>query len=494
MSEPRYCIIGAGYVGNGVARAFKQAGISYDQLEATDHIGGNWAHGVYDSTHLISSRAGTAYAGFPMPTHYPDFPSRAQMLAYLESFVDHYGLRQHIEFNAEVVSCRPLDAHGLSGWRVELAGGEVREYAGVVVVNGHDWKMRRPTYPGNYVGQQLHSKQYRGPADLDGDRVLVVGGGNSACDVAVETALTRGGCDISMRSGSWFSPKLFVGVPVAEWDRLWLPRPLARLLARSMIRARFGSWERYGLPRPTRKLFETEPVVNEQLLYYLRHGKVTARPGIDRFDGHYVHFVDGTTGSYDAIVWATGFEVGFPFLDERLFRWEGGNPVLIERLLAPGLANLYLYGLLKPRGGSGRLIAEGADLLVRLIRAQQRLDGPLADVAAKVLPETTSMLVGISEMLRVFDKAATLADTIVVADEHLPELARTTASRAPAALLRPGLAALTTPRWIARTAGEIATLAKLAARQLQAGATTKVQTSPQCATAATNDASVAVSA
>ena len=230
-TERRYCIIGAGYVGNGVARAFKQAGIAYDQLEATDHIGGNWAHGVYDSTHLISSRASTAYAGFPMPAHYPDFPSRAQMLAYLESFVDHYGLREHIEFNTEVVGCRPLDAHGLTGWRVELAGGEVREYAGVVVVNGHDWKMRRPTYPGTFVGQQLHSKQYQGPADLDGDRVLVVGAGNSACDVAVETALTRGGCDISMRSGAWFSPKLFAGVPVAEWDRLWLPKPVTRMVA-----------------------------------------------------------------------------------------------------------------------------------------------------------------------------------------------------------------------------------------------------------------------
>ncbi len=494
MSDPRYCIIGAGYVGNGVARAFKQAGISYDQLEATDHIGGNWAHGVYDSTHLISSRAGTAYAGFPMPAHYPDFPSRAQMLAYLESFVDRYGLREHIEFNAEVVNCRPLDERGLAGWRVELAEGEVRQYRGVVVVNGHDWKMRRPTYPGKFVGQQLHSKQYRGPADLDGDRVLIVGAGNSACDVAVETALTRGGCDISMRSGSWFTPKLFAGVPVAEWDRLWLPKPVARMVARTMIRTRFGPWERYGLPRPTRKLFDTEPVVNEQLLYYLRHGKVTARPGIDRFDGHDVHFVDGTTGSYDVIVWATGFEVEFPFLDEHRFRWEDGNPVLIERLFAPGLANLYLYGLLKPRGGSGRLITEGADLLIRLIRAQQRLDVPLAELAAKVLPETTSMLVGISEMLRVFDKAATLADTIVFADEHLPAIARASASRVPAAVLRASLAALTTPRWIARTAGEIATLANLAARQLRTDASTEAQTPRKSALPTSGDPAVAVSA
>ena len=121
VTERRQCIIGAGYAGNGVAKAFRDAGIPYDHLEQTDHVGGNWAHGVYDSTHIISSRDSTQYADFPMPRDYPDFPSREQVLDYLNAYVDHFGLRERIEFGSEVVRLTPLDERGLNGWRVELA-------------------------------------------------------------------------------------------------------------------------------------------------------------------------------------------------------------------------------------------------------------------------------------------------------------------------------------------------------------------------------------
>ena len=86
-------MIGAGYAGNGVAKALTDAGIAYDQLERTDHVGGNWADGVYDSTHIISSRDTTQYGDFPMPRDYPDFPSREQVIAYLNDYVDCFGLR-----------------------------------------------------------------------------------------------------------------------------------------------------------------------------------------------------------------------------------------------------------------------------------------------------------------------------------------------------------------------------------------------------------------
>ena len=111
----RYCVIGAGYAGNGVAKAFKDAGIDYDHLEATDHVGGNWAHGVYDSTHIISSRDSTQYSDFPMPRDYPDFPSRREVLDYLNAYVDRFGLRERIEFEREVVSLEPLGPAGMSG-------------------------------------------------------------------------------------------------------------------------------------------------------------------------------------------------------------------------------------------------------------------------------------------------------------------------------------------------------------------------------------------
>jgi cation diffusion facilitator CzcD-associated flavoprotein CzcO len=400
MSERRYCIIGAGYAGNGVAKALTDAGILYDQLEATDHVGGNWAHGVYDSTHIISSRDSTSYEDFPMPPDYPDFPSREQVLAYLNAYVDRFGLRERIEFGHEVVRCEPLDSNGIGGWRVELASGEVRHYAGLVVANGHHWKQHWPAYPGDFAGKELHSKDYRRPSDLEGDRILVVGAGNSACDIAVETAHVRGPCEISMRRGNWFFPKTMLGIPTAEWDKPWLPMRLQRAVVRLMIRIRFGSWSRYGLPKPDYRPFDKHPIVNEQMLYFLRHGVIKARPGIERLDGNTVQFVDGTRGDYDTIVWGTGFEIEFPFLDRELFPWDDGVPVRVASLLAPGIANLYVFGLLQPRGGAGPLISRGAGALARMIRVQERFDHPLADDLARFRKPSSRMLVGVSETMR----------------------------------------------------------------------------------------------
>jgi len=103
-----------------MAKAFTDLGLDYDHLEATDRLGGNWALRVYDSVHLISSRATTQYADHPMPSDYPDFLSAAQMLAYLTDYATRFGLDRRIEFGGEAVHVAPLDARGRAGWRVQL--------------------------------------------------------------------------------------------------------------------------------------------------------------------------------------------------------------------------------------------------------------------------------------------------------------------------------------------------------------------------------------
>ncbi|PQP20827.1 hypothetical protein C5613_27000 [Rhodococcus opacus] len=221
----RYCIIGAGYTGLAVAKAFTDLGLDYDHVEATDAIGGNWSHGVYDSTYLISSKDVTGYPDFPMREDYPDFPSAAQMREYLCAFAAEFGLDHRIEFGALVTDVAPRDGSGLAGWRVELADGEMREYAGVVVANGHYWDINVPSYPGEFTGTQIHSKNYKRPADLDGRRVLVVGAGNSGCDLAVEAALTFGTAELSLRRSYWFIPKYVLGIPSSRFDVGSVPVP-----------------------------------------------------------------------------------------------------------------------------------------------------------------------------------------------------------------------------------------------------------------------------
>lgn len=396
----RVCLIGAGYAGNGAAYALKKAGVLYDHLEATDHLGGNWAHGVYDSTHLISSKKSTAYPEFPMPEEYPTFPSRAQMLAYLTAYVDHFGLRKQLELNTEVTRVWPVDTRGMAGWNVELAGGEVRRYGSVIVANGHYWERNIPTYPGLFEGKQLHSKDYKRPADFgDGDRVLVVGGGNSASDLAVEAAQTHGISDISMRGGYWFIPKTIAGIPGSELDRVWVPAPITRLVFRSLLRASYGKYEWYGLQKPDHRLFSKDVTVNSSLMYALQHGKVKPRPEIARFDGPTIHFNDGTSDDFDTIVWATGYRTRFPMLDESMFVWENGQPLLVEHIMVPRYANIFVWGLVAPRSGAGRIISSGAAMLATAIEAQKRIDRPLSDVAATYVPAKSSILAGSAEIL-----------------------------------------------------------------------------------------------
>lgn len=396
----RVCVIGAGYTGNGLAYALKRVGIAYDQLEATSRIGGNWSHGVYDSTHLISSKNSTQYVEFPMPEDYPTFPSAAQMLAYLESHVDRFGLAEHIEFDAAVNRVWPVDATGMAGWYVELASGDVRRYQAVAVANGHYWERNLPSYPGEFTGRQLHSKDYKRPEDFGpGGNVLVIGAGNSASDIAVEAAGTFGSADISMRRGYWFIPKTIFGIPSSEWDRVWMPMPIQRLGFKQLLRLSYGDCRRYGLKKPDHKLFTKDVTVNSSLMYALLHGKVHPRPEIERFDGEVVHFKDGSQAKYDTIVWATGFNTRFPMLDESMFVWENGQPMLVEHVLVPRFANIYVWGLVAPRSGAGRIISHGSMFLADAIVAQQHFDEPLSDVMSRWIPARSSMLAGSAEIL-----------------------------------------------------------------------------------------------
>jgi cation diffusion facilitator CzcD-associated flavoprotein CzcO len=420
----RHCIVGAGYAGIAAAKAYRDRGITYDQLEATDRVGGTWAHRVYDSLHLITSRASTQYPDHPMPPHYPDFPSGEQMLAYLEDYVRRFELGERIEFGAEVVSCRPLGDRGLSGWRVELASGEERDYAGIVVANGQYRDRRIPAYPGQFAGRTLHAADYKRPDDLAGPRVLVVGAGNSACDLVVDAAAAFGGADVSVRSGSWFVPKTLFGIPASELDRWWLPTPVAKVMLKAGLRIVFGRPERYGLKRPEHDIFAREVTINSQLLHALRDGRIRVRPAIARLEGSTVRFVDGTCAEYDTIAWATGYEISLPFIDERLLDWQEGAPVLIGHVFPPRLANLAIFGLIRPRSGAGSLVAAGAQILAQVACLQPRMPVPFAEFAGRVLKPSNALIAGTPELRR--DLA--LARSALWILNRRPELARALAT------------------------------------------------------------------
>lgn len=377
----RYCVIGAGSSGIAAAKNLKELGIPCDVIEREDAIGGNWYFGkpnssIYRSTHLISSKPLTEYADYPMPAEYPDFPSHEQVLAYLRDYAQRFGLTDSIQFNTSVERIEPVD--GGAFWDVTLntdGATDVRRYRGVVISNGHNWCPKFPDYPGEYTGKTLHSSEYKTPDVLEGKRVLVVGAGNSGCDIAAESATHACKTFLSTRRGYYYMPKYFFGTPVDQVGErllnLGLPLRMRRLVGKVTYRVAVGDLSRYGAKKPDHKLFETHPIVNAQLPYYIAHGDVTPMPDIQRLDGETVYFADGTSEQIDLIVYATGFRIVFPFIDIELLNWRDSYPQLFVNVFHPEYDNLFVAGLIQPDSGQFGLVDRQCRLIARFIKAQE---------------------------------------------------------------------------------------------------------------------------
>ena len=214
-----------------------------DCFERSDKVGGHW-HTDYESLHLITSRDVSGFGGFPMPKDYPVYPSRDQMRDYLESFARHFGLYEHITFGTEVAEVLPRGERGQGGWTVRTADGQVRAYAAVLIANGHLTDPYVPAIATDFTGKSMHSHDYSNIDDVEGDRVLVVGVGNSGCDLVVDAANARLDAHISIRHGQIFQPKAIFGRPRAElaWMAK-LPPVLQERVTRALIRVVIGPIE-----------------------------------------------------------------------------------------------------------------------------------------------------------------------------------------------------------------------------------------------------------
>jgi cation diffusion facilitator CzcD-associated flavoprotein CzcO len=232
-----------------------------------------------------------------------------------------------------------------------------------------------PHYPGQFAGRVLHSGRYRNVDDLEGQRILVVGAGNSGCDLAVEAAQAGRETYVSVRHGLVFQPKTLYGRPRSELPLLArLPVRLQERVTRALIDVALGRPERYGLPAPaTRNLHRNRPVVNGQLLHFIHHGRVRVAPGIARFDGHDVHFTDGSVRTVDTVLYATGFRVTLPFLDPARLTWVDRVPLRVAGMTLPvGLERLYFVGLAAPRGPQLPVYSAQARLIAKFLTAQER--------------------------------------------------------------------------------------------------------------------------
>ena len=362
---PRVCLIGCGSSGMPAVKALAERGIPFDCFEASTEVGGNWCYrnpngmsAAYESLHINTHAGLMQYADYPMPEGTPDYPSHGTIKRYFDDYMDHFGLRDKVCFETRVTRAERLND---GTWEVTTEGKHAKtdHYDVLIVANGHHWKPRwpDPPYPGEFDGIQMHSHSYMNPQDpydFQGKNVLVVGMGNSAMDIASE--LSRPGLAKNLyhsaRHGHWVVPKYMLGKPTSELSRLphWIPWWVGAAMTRLMVALTVGAPQNYGLQKPDHMPLQAHPTLSSDFLHRVGSGDIVPRPGIERFNGDTVRFTDGHEDPVDIVIWATGYEVSFPFFDPGFISAPGNDLPRWEHLMLPEYDNLFFLGLFQPLG------------------------------------------------------------------------------------------------------------------------------------------------
>lgn len=349
------CVVGAGGAGLAAAHALKAKGIPFRVLEARDGIGGMWRHGAtfaYDSLESNTSRYRTSFRAHRMSRRGKPYIHHTEFLAYLESFADRFGLRDHVELGARVERAAPRDG----AWEVTVAGREPEEFRAVVVATGVLSRPRLREIPGTFTGRLLHSGEYRSPAEFAGQDVIVAGMGASGAELAGELVDHAGTVTVAVRTGTWVLPKhLLPRVPIDINDSRFNARLIPWAGRRAVVAqmSRWLAWKpgSHGFPAPTHRPLDEPASMSDSFVRAVRAGRIVARPGIERFDGERVVFADGSATRADAVIGAWGFEPDLsPLPDDLVGSYGYDHMPLVRGVAHPDAGGLFLIGFVVGQG------------------------------------------------------------------------------------------------------------------------------------------------
>ena len=395
---PRACIVGAGSSGIAAAKALADRGIPFDCFEASDQVGGNWVFGnrngmsaAYRDLFINVSRERMAYADYPMPMSYPDFPHHTHIKEYFDNYVEHFGLRDQISFETSVEHVKRRDdgVWEVTVQRLRDGGRETREYDALLVANGHHWDPRwpEPPFPGQdeFAGEQLHAHSYVDNSIFAGKDVVVLGMGNSAMDIAVESSYVAASTYLAARKGAWIIPKYVFGRPVDQLPNdPRVPFAIRQRIIHQTIKTITGPPERYGLPKPDHKFGEAHPTVSGRILDRIAHGTIVPKPNIASLGVETVRFADGSEVHADIVVYCTGYKISFPFFDPDFLSAPDNHIELFRRVFHPEIGGLFFIGLVQPLGAIMPLAEAQSAWIGDYLRGEYALPEPArmrADVA-----------------------------------------------------------------------------------------------------------------
>ena len=342
--HPESLVIGAGPAGLAVAACLRKCGVPFDIVEQANCLGASWRR-HYDRLHLHTAKGHSALPYLEFPQETPRYPSRDEMIAYLERYARHFGIAPYFEQRVE--SVRYVDREWVTTTPTCLYRSKR-----VIVATGYNAVPQVPQWSGQecFHGRLVHSSEYRNGAGFRGQDVLVVGLGNSGGEIAIDLCEYGARVALAVRGAVNVIPREILGLPVLTISIALsrLPPRVADVLAAPLIRFTIGDLSKSNLRKPpvgpiTQVVTTSRvPLIDIGTLKLVREGRIAVLGGVRSVDeSGAVIFEDGSSRHFDAMVLATGFRPG------------------LERFLeaAPGATGLYFCGFRVSATGMLRDIA-----------------------------------------------------------------------------------------------------------------------------------------
>jgi dimethylaniline monooxygenase (N-oxide forming) len=372
------CVIGAGVSGLTMAKQLIDRGVAFECFELGSDVGGNWRYDndsgrspVYASLHIDTSKERFSYVDLDMPRSWPVYLHHTQVLEYLDTYAETFELKEKISFMHQVLHAEPSGDDWLVTVRDLESGDEsTTPYRAVIVASGHHWDANLPLHDGPFSGETMHAQTYRTPDAFLGKDIVVVGVGNTGADIASELSWHANSVTLSTRSGAHVLPRFVFGRSLDSFStRLssQLPLSVQRATYRALLYAARGSQASYGFPSPEAPILSQHPTVSTDLLALVKDGQISVRGDISRFAGEEVVFTDGERTRADAVIYATGYRISFPFLEEAVIAPDVNRVDLYKQVVPVDIPGLFFIGLIQPVGALPPLAEQQARWVAQLL-------------------------------------------------------------------------------------------------------------------------------